>query len=79
MPQTHLSSKGQITLPKAIRDHLKVRTGDLLSFTVEPNGQVTVSAVTAPVTSLKGMISTPGTPVTLEEMDRVIRKRAHIR
>ena len=55
MPESHLTSKGQITLPKAIRDHLKVKSGDVVSFSVESDGRVTVSAVTAPVTSLKGI------------------------
>lgn len=79
MPQTHLSSKGQLTLPKEIRDYLKVNTGDLIAFTVEPNGQVTVTAVTAPVTSLKGLVRPPASPVSVEDMNSAIRGRAHSR
>ncbi|MBT9588800.1 AbrB/MazE/SpoVT family DNA-binding domain-containing protein [bacterium] len=75
MPESHLTSKGQITLPKAIRDHLKVKSGDVVSFSVESDGRVTVSAVTAPVTSLKGMVAAPTLPVTLEEMQQAVRKR----
>ena len=76
MPESHLTSKGQITLPKAIRDHLKVKSGDVVSFSVESDGRVTVSAVTAPVTSLKGMVAAPTQPVTLEEMQQAVRKRS---
>lgn len=75
MPQSHLTSKGQLTLPKAIRQHLKVKSGDILCFTVEKDGTVVVSAVTSPVTSLKGIVSAPLKPVTLEAMDQAIRKR----
>lgn len=79
MAEAHLSSKGQLTLPKVIREHLKVKRGDLVSFVVESNGQVTVSAVTAPVSSLRGMIPAPNPPVTLEDMDQAIRKRKRSR
>jgi len=75
LPESHLTSKGQITLPKAIRDHLKVKQGDLVSFSVESDGRVTVSAVTAPVTSLKGMVAAPPAPVTVEAMQQAVRKR----
>jgi AbrB family looped-hinge helix DNA binding protein len=75
MPESHLTSKGQITLPKAIRDHLKVKRGDVVSFSVESDGRVTVSAVTAPVTSLKGMVAAPTVPVTVEAMQQAVRKR----
>lgn len=75
MPESHLTSKGQITLPKAIREHLKVKSGDVVSFCVESDGRVTVSAVTAPVSSLKGMIAAPSVPVTMEAMQQAVRKR----
>ena len=76
MPESHLTSKGQITLPKAIREHLKVKTGDLVAFRVEENGQVTVSAVNAPLNSLKGIVPVAdGRAVSLESMELAIRKR----
>lgn len=37
-----LSTKGQITLPKTIRDILNVDTGDQLTFTVQPNNQIVI-------------------------------------
>ncbi len=75
MPQAHITSKGQITLPKAIRDHLKVKAGDLVAFSVDSQGKVTVEAVTVPITTLKGMICAPKVPVSLESMDAAIRRR----
>jgi len=75
MPETQLTSKGQITLPKEIRDYLKVKSGDRVCFFVEKDGRVTVSPATQPVSSLKGMISAQKR-VSLEEMDGAIRRRA---
>jgi antitoxin PrlF len=33
-----VSSKGQVTLPKALRDHLGIQTGSRVRFSVAPNG-----------------------------------------
>ena len=35
-----LTSKGQTTIPKAIRDSLGMKTGDRMSFTLMPDGVV---------------------------------------
>jgi len=76
MPDAHLTSKGQITLPKSIREHLQVKCGDVVSFSIDGNGQVVVSAVTAPITSLRGIVAAPARPVSVEEMRQATRKRA---
>ena len=33
-----LSSKGQVTLPKALRDHLGLHTGSRIRFSLTPHG-----------------------------------------
>ena len=35
-----ITTKGQITLPKKIRDHLNVKAGDQLDFSVDDQGGV---------------------------------------
>ena len=35
-----LTVKGQVTVPKAMRDHMKVSKGQALEFVAQPNGQV---------------------------------------
>lgn len=61
-----LTSKGQITLPKAIRDALGLHEGDQVVFRLE--GQRAVLARTADLLELAGAVSVPasrrGTPWT---------------
>ncbi|MCY4029138.1 MAG: AbrB/MazE/SpoVT family DNA-binding domain-containing protein [Acidobacteria bacterium] len=74
--QATITSKGQVTLPKPIRDKLHLRAGDKIDFLVDAEGNLRVVPVTAPVTALKGMLPKPEVPVTLEDMDRAIAQAA---
>lgn len=40
-----VSSKGQVTLPKALRDHLGIQTGSRIRFSLAPNGGFQASPV----------------------------------
>ena len=72
MPSASLTSKGQITIPKAIRELLKVKTGDRLEFVVE-NEQVVLRPGTLDFRSLRGSLHEAGRkPVSLEEMDAAV-------
>ncbi len=71
-----LTSKGQITLPKHLRDHLKLRIGDKVEFFIDADGRVELVPVTASVKRLKGILPKPKKAVTLEAMDQAIRQRA---
>ena len=37
-----LTSKGQTTIPKQVREHLKLNPGDKLDFVIEPEGRVVI-------------------------------------
>jgi AbrB family looped-hinge helix DNA binding protein len=76
MSTSTLTSKGQITLPKTIRERLHLRAGDKVEFIVLDDGRVELIPVTAPVTRLKGMVPPPKKPVSLEAMETAIRRRA---
>jgi AbrB family looped-hinge helix DNA binding protein len=77
MPTATLTSKGQITLPRKVREHLRVQTGDTVDFVIGPDGEVRVRSGDVDVADLKGVLRQPGRrPVTLEEMDAAIQ-RAH--
>lgn len=70
--QATLTSKGQITLPKPLRDQLHLQPGDKVEFLVDFSGAVRLLPVTQPISRLKGMAPWPRKPLTLEEMDAAI-------
>jgi len=72
--QATITSKGQITLPKALRDHLHLSAGDRVEFILEDNNVVRMVPRTTSITRLKGMLPKPKRPVSLEEMDEAIAK-----
>jgi AbrB family looped-hinge helix DNA binding protein len=71
-----LSSKGQITLPKQLRERLHLNCGDRVEFLLGDDGRVELVPTCAPVKRLKGMLSAPAVAVTLEQMDSAIARRA---
>ncbi len=71
-----LTSKGQVTIPKPVRDALKLRTGDRLDFVLGDDGIVRLVPVTRSIRDLKGMLPKPRRPVTLDEMDAAIARGA---
>jgi len=74
MPSASLTSKGQITIPKVIRDWLQLRTGDRVDFVVDGE-HVVLQASTLDFRSLRGLLHKPGRkPVSLSEMDAAVAK-----
>ena len=76
MPTATITSKGQITVPKEIREHLGVAAGDRLSFEIGNAGEVVVHPETADVRALHGMLKHRGRPVSLQAMDLAVRRGA---
>lgn len=78
MPSATLTSKGQLTIPKEVREHLGVDTGDRVNFLVQDDGTVLVQPLTRDVRDLAGLLRRPGTrPVSIEEMREGVGK--HLR
>ena len=75
MTTATLSSKGQITVPAAVRTALGVETGDRVEFVEIAPGRYEFIAATRPVTALKGMFGTPHRPVSIDEMNAAIARR----
>jgi AbrB family looped-hinge helix DNA binding protein len=65
--ESAITSKGQATIPKSIRDHLRLKPGDRVKFFVHPDGSV-VLLPKLPVSALRGIVRPQGRPVTVEEM-----------
>lgn len=71
-----LTSKGQLTLPKEIRNRLHLQPGDRLDFMLEEDGTVRMVPVTASLRELKGILPKSKQTLSLEEMDAAIAKAA---
>jgi len=74
MPAATLTSKGQITVPKEIRDALGVSPGDKLVFRRTESGQIVVEAGTIDFRSLAGMLRPKKRGATLEQIEEAIRE-----
>lgn len=68
--ESALTSKGQMTVPKAIREHLHLKPGDRVRFFVHPDGTV-VLLPKLPITALKGVLKTTK-QATIAEINEAI-------
>ena len=68
-----VTSKGQVTLPVKARKQLGIRPGTKLEFIVKDKERLEVIVISESVKSLKGMLSKPGRPVSLSDMEKAIR------
>lgn len=76
MPSATLTSKGQLTLPKAIRDLLRLGVGDRVDFIVKDDRTVVLRPATVDVRELKGLLHKKGIkPLSVEQMNAIIRRR----
>ena len=71
-----LSSKGQITIPKKIRDFLNVQTYEKLIFIPLEEGKVLITTEHKPATSIFGTLKhrKKKQPASLEQMNDAIQK-----
>ena len=69
-----LSSKGQATIPKAVRERLQIKPGDRFKFFFHPEGVMILPKIST--ARLKGMIPKPAQSISLEEIDRAIAEGA---
>jgi antitoxin PrlF len=66
-----LTSKGQTTIPKPIRDSLRMKAGDKMSFTLMPDGVVIMRVKNRQVSNLAGLLYKKGRkPVPIELLSR---------
>jgi AbrB family looped-hinge helix DNA binding protein len=66
-----LTSKGQTTIPKAIRDSLGMKPGDRMTFTLMPDATVVIRVKSKSVTALAGMLHKKGRkPVPVRQLSR---------
>ena len=74
MMESGITSKGQTTLPKAVREALSVQAGDRVRYVIQ-EGEVRIMPV-RPVSRLFGILRHDGPAATLEDMERAIAEGA---
>jgi antitoxin PrlF len=73
--QSALAAKCQATIPKPIRDHLGLKPGDKVTFSIQPDGSVVILPM-VPITALRGFLKSRVGPVSIEDMDTAIAEGA---
>ena len=73
--ESAITTKGQATIPKAIRDHLRLKAGDRVKFFVHPDGTV-VLLPKLPASAMRGIIKAPRRAVTIEKMRAAVAEGA---
>ncbi len=80
MPTATVTSKGQVTLPRKIREALRIRPGDRVDFVLGADGEVRVRAGEVDVSELRGLLHRPGRkPASLDAMEAAIARRGEPR
>jgi len=66
-----LTSKGQTTIPKEIRDSLHMKAGDRMTFTLMPDDTVIMRVKSKSITGLAGKLHKKGRkPVPVGQLSR---------
>jgi AbrB family looped-hinge helix DNA binding protein len=76
MSTTTLTSKGQLTLPKDIRDRLGLKAGDKLNCSIAGDGEIVLRRKKLDISDLVGILHVPGKRVTVEAMNEAIKEGA---
>jgi antitoxin PrlF len=72
-----VTSKGQVTIPKEVRDSLRLRSGDRIDFVVRSEDEALLRRATKSVDDVFGRLHKPKRPAkTVEEMNEAIARKA---
>jgi AbrB family looped-hinge helix DNA binding protein len=73
-----LTSKGQVTIPAAVRSALGLHQGDRINF-VETGQGFLIAPVPFSIRQLKGIVPKPSAPVSLDDMEAAIVAGASVK
>lgn len=80
MPASTMTSKGQITMPKAVRQSLGLHTGDRVDFIPMDGGGFRLVVLRKDVSSLRGRFAgRVASPMTLAQMAQAVELEAAAR
>lgn len=70
-----LTSKGQVTMPKEIRDRLSLDAGSVLDFQIQSDNSILVRHVVPDARRIRGLLKSPhAEPLSVEQMDASVAK-----
>jgi antitoxin PrlF len=75
MPESTVTSKGQITIPVEVRRRLGLEPGSRIRFVATDSDSYEIVRISGTIRSLKGLVPSPASPVTLADMDRAIAEQ----
>ena len=76
MAASTITSKGQVTIPKAVRDALKLNAGDKIEFVVTDKREALIRPISKKVDEVFGILHKPDQKkVSVEEMNEGIRQK----
>ena len=81
MATATLTSKGQVTIPKTVRDALQLREGDKVDFMLTENGEALLTPITKTVTvdEIFGeLYKSARKPVSVQQMKSGIRQQMKV-
>jgi AbrB family looped-hinge helix DNA binding protein len=79
MKEAKVTANGRVTIPRAVREHLGVSTGDRIRFFFHPAGEIVARPI-VPNVRLKGFAAPPNPQkISIEDMDEAIAASARER
>ena len=67
-----MSSKGQVTIPVAVRRKLRLHAGSKVDFIENKAGELVLKPRTGDIRALYGIVKYDGPPITIDEMDEAL-------
>lgn len=76
MAQATITTKGQVTIPKLVRESMRLKAGDKIEFILTSKEEVLIRLISRKVDDLFGKLHRPGMrTVSIEEMDAAVREK----
>jgi AbrB family looped-hinge helix DNA binding protein len=71
-----VTSKGQVTIPKEVRESLRIRSGQTVRFVIDEGERASITPEPARLADLAGALGKPPRSVTPHEIEEAIRRGA---
>jgi len=75
MTSAIVTSRGRVTIPKIVRDKLRLKAGDRVEFDLQDDGTVLMVSATVDLADLWGFLPAPEKSVSIADVNRAIRNR----